>query len=46
MAKKVDVDAVPQIGGQPLYEVELDPDKPWKMPGQSVILYVMNIICW
>jgi hypothetical protein len=36
-AKKVDLDAVPQIGGQSIFEVELDPDKPWKMPG--ILLY-------
>lgn len=35
-AKKVDLDTVPQIGGQSIFEVELDPDKPWKMPGQSL----------
>lgn len=33
-AKKVDLDAVPQIGGQSIFEIELDPDKPWKMPGR------------
>ena len=33
-AKKVDLDAVPQIGGQSIFEIELDPEKPWKMPGR------------
>lgn len=33
-AKKVDLDAVPQIGGQSIFEIELDPEKPWKMPGK------------
>ena len=33
-AKKVDLEAVPQIGGQSIFEIELDPDKPWKMPGR------------
>ena len=37
VAKKVDLDAVPQIAGQSLFEIELDPEKPWKMPGQSMI---------
>ena len=33
-AKKVDVDAVPTIGGQTLFEIDLDSaDKPWRLPG-------------
>ena len=37
-AKKVDLDAVPQIGGQSIFEVELDPEKPWKMPGRLPVI--------
>ncbi len=34
-AKKVDVDVVPQVGGQSLLDVDLDAaDKPWRLPGQ------------
>ena len=34
--KKVDVDAVPTIGGQSLYEIDLDSaDKPWRLPGEG-----------
>ena len=33
-AKKVDVEAVPTISGQSLYEIDLDSaDKPWRLPG-------------
>ena len=33
-AKKVDVEAVPTIGGQTLFEIDLDSaDKPWRLPG-------------
>ena len=32
--KKVDVEAVPTIGGQNLYEIDLDSaEKPWRLPG-------------
>ena len=36
-AKKVDLDAVPQIGGQSIYEYDLEAtmDKPWRMPGMK-----------
>ena len=43
-AKKVDLDAVPQIGGQSLFEVKLDPDKPWKMPGQFLRCPVRGVM--
>lgn len=34
-AKKVDLDAVPQIKGQSIYEYDLETalEKPWRMPG-------------
>ena len=33
--KKIDVDAVPQVGGQSLLDYDLEAaDKPWKLPGQ------------
>ena len=34
-AKKVDLDAVPQIKGQTIYEYDLETalEKPWRMPG-------------
>ena len=33
--KKVDLDAVPQIKGQSIYEYDLETalEKPWRMPG-------------
>lgn len=33
--KKIDVDVVPQIGGQSLLEFDLEAsaDKPWRLPG-------------
>lgn len=32
--KKVDVEAIPQVGGQSLMDFDLDAtDKPWKLPG-------------
>ena len=32
--KKVDVEAVPTIGGQSIFEIDLDSaDKPWRLPG-------------
>ncbi len=38
--KKVDVDAVPQIGGQSLTDFDLESamDKPWRMPGMCVYI--------
>ena len=40
--KKVEVDAVPTIGGQTLFEVDLDSaDKPWRQPG----MYPTNHFC-
>lgn len=32
--KRVDLDAIPQVGGQSLLDFDLDvTDKPWKLPG-------------
>ena len=40
IGKKVDVDAIPQIGGQSLLEYDLDEavaEKPWRLPGVQYI---------
>jgi pre-mRNA 3'-end-processing factor FIP1 len=38
--KKVDVEAVPTIGGQSLFEIDLDSaDKPWRLPGADITDY-------
>ena len=35
LARKVDLEAVPQINGQPIFEVDLEAaDKPWRLPGE------------
>lgn len=35
----MDLETVPQVGGQSLFELELEPlaDKPWRMPGECAI---------
>lgn len=38
--KKVDLDAVPTLAGQSLYDVDLDAtDRPWRMPGADITDY-------
>lgn len=38
VVKKVDVDAVPQVGGQSLLDYDLEAaDKPWRLPGNTGI---------
>ena len=39
--KKVDVDAVPQIAGQSLLELDLEAnaEKPWRLPGMLLLWY-------
>ncbi len=38
MARKVDLETVPQINGQSLLEIDLGEvaDKPWRLPGECV----------
>ena len=49
---KVDLEAIPQIGGQNLYEIDLDSaDKPWRLPGNhddtgfwiTVVSYLVGV---
>jgi len=44
-AKKVDLDAVPQIGGQSIYEYDLEAavDKPWRMPGTHGVKFLVSV---
>ena len=35
LPRKVDLDAIPQIGGQSIFEYDIDADKPWRTPGEN-----------
>ncbi len=37
VARKVDLEAVPQVNGQSLLEMDLEDaaDKPWRLPGEG-----------
>ena len=36
LPRKVDLEAIPQIGGQSIFEYDIDADKPWRTPGTYV----------
>eukprot|EP00731_Ephydatia_muelleri_P031146 Em0022g660a len=39
LPRKVDLDAIPQIGGQSIFEYDIDADKPWRTPGADITDY-------
>lgn len=46
-SKKVDVDAIPQIGGQSLLEFDLDEaaaEKPWRLPGVQKQICMLDFV--
>ena len=41
VTKKVDLDAIPQVGGQSLLDFDLDAtDKPWRLPGLGTVMII------
>lgn len=47
IGKKVDVDAIPQIGGQSLLEFDLEEaaaERPWRLPGMLYIEFMFTAI--
>lgn len=44
LAKKVDLDIIPQVKGQSIYEYDIETaDKPWKIPGKC--FYILSTVC-
>ena len=44
LPRKVDLEAIPQIGGQSIFEYDIDADKPWRTPGKK--LWVKLLGTW